>query len=51
MAVGNEVPGLTIVEIGPGIVVGSDQASVVLQGLHGVLVAVLGFRALGARCL
>jgi hypothetical protein len=49
------MPGLTVVETHPGVVVvGSDLASVALWGLHGVLVVVrfeLGSGALRARGL
>ena len=48
------MPGFTVVETCPGVVVGSDLASIALWRLHGVLAAELfelSFRALGARGL
>ena len=48
-AVGNVMPCLTAVKIGPSIVVvGGDLAGIALLGLHGVLASELCVRGLGA---
>ena len=47
--VGNEMPCLTAVEIGPSIaIVGGDLAGIALRGLQGVLASELCVRNLGA---